>query len=137
MSGVRMSARQFTGHVLVEPSGELDLAEIGLESLVRAQEHAQRTGSEVALAGLRPQALLILRLTDRISEFAVHGSVGQAVSQSAQRTGHGHGPGPDQAQEAPGLAPSMQESADAAASPWRPEKRGLGPKILAVCHKAA
>lgn len=113
MSGVRRSARQFTGHVLVEPSGQLDLADVGLESLVRVQEHARRTGSEVSLAGLRPQALLILRLTDRISEFAVHGNVGQAVSRS------------------------MQEPADATASPWRPEKRGLGPKIPAVCHKAA
>jgi hypothetical protein len=96
MSGVRGSARQFTGHVLVEPSGQLDLADVGLESLVRVQEHARRTGSEVALAGLRPQALLILRLTDRISEFAVHGNVGQAVSRS------------------------MQESADAAASRGAP-----------------
>ena len=165
MSGVSIRTRQFTGHVLVEMGGELDLAGAadvtallagisdrapglivvdlagltfvdcsGLESLVRAQEHARRTGAEVALAGLRPQALLILRLTGRISEFAVHGSVGQAVSRSAQRTGHGHLPGPDQAQETPGLAPSMQESGDAAASLWRPEKRGqlrwsrLGPR---------
>jgi anti-sigma B factor antagonist len=58
------------GVVVVDLSGVEFVDSSGLEALVRAQRQARIAGSEVRLAGLRPQALRVLQLSGWSREFA-------------------------------------------------------------------
>jgi anti-anti-sigma factor len=60
------------GVVVVDLSEVGFLDSSGLEALVRAQRQARIAGSEVRLAGLRPQALRVLQLSGWSREFAMH-----------------------------------------------------------------
>lgn len=101
MHGLTMSTRETGAHDVVELRGELDIANAGqvaaeltaicdrspvvvldlsglgfvdscgLEALVRTQRHARKAGGEVRLAGLRPQARQVLRLSGWSTEFTV------------------------------------------------------------------
>jgi anti-sigma B factor antagonist len=62
---------QAPGVIVLDLSGLAFIDSCGMEALVRAQRAARKTGSELQLAGLRPQARQVLDLFAWSREFAV------------------------------------------------------------------
>lgn len=68
---------QAPGIIVVDVSGLAFIDSWGMEALVRTQRSARKAGSELQLAGLRPQARQVLDLFAWRGEFAVLATCGE------------------------------------------------------------